>query len=152
MTNAKFDLTDRAIFPRWNRNTIRFNDTDRLGHVNHAVFVTLCESGRSTILDNPKARLVPEGFSVVVVRLTIDYRSELHWPSEVETGTGVLSLGRSSFVIAHGLFVENRCVATAEVVSVMTDVTTRKSTPLTEAMRVELAAVSCGTPSSLSRT
>lgn len=148
MTSTKVDLTDRAIFPRWVRNVMRYNDTDRQGHVNHAVFITLCESGRAAILSDPKAPIAPEGFAFVVARILLEYRGEIYWPCEVETGTGVLSLGNSSFVIGHGLFIGSRCVATAEVVSVTTDVATRKSTPLPAVTRAALDALSIRAPSS----
>lgn len=133
------DLTDRGHFPLWSRDVLRYGDTDRQGHVNNAAFATFCESGRVSFLCDPQAPLAPSGCSFVIARLILDYRGEIFWPGTVEIGTGVLSIGRSSFTLGQGLFVEDRCVATAETVIVMTSEATRRSTPLPEAVRARLS-------------
>jgi acyl-CoA thioester hydrolase len=51
----------------------------------------------------------------------------MHWPGTVEVGTRVEQVGRSSIVLAQALFQEDRCVATAQSVAVLTDITTRRS-------------------------
>ncbi len=110
--------------------TIRYADTDRQGHVNNAVFATLCETGRVAFLYDPAQPLAPDGASFVIARLTIDFRAEIRWPGEVEIGTRIQSIGRSSMVLAQGLFQNGRCAATAETVIVLMDETTRRSRPL----------------------
>ena len=43
------DLNDLLADPRvvWTEDVLRFGDTDANGHINNALFATLCESGRS---------------------------------------------------------------------------------------------------------
>ena len=53
-------------------------------------------------------------------------------------GTALKRLGRSSVTFVHGIFVDGRCVATAETTLVFIDQATRKSQPLSDPMRKEL--------------
>jgi acyl-CoA thioester hydrolase len=120
-------------FPLRTSNILRYSDTDRQGHVNNAVFVTLLESGRVELIYDARAPLAEPGTAFVIVRLELDYRGEIHWPGEVETGTRILSVGRSSIRLEQALFQDERCVATSESVIVLMDETTRKATPLPDA-------------------
>lgn len=144
------DLTDRRLYPRWSRDILRYGDTDRQGHVNNALFATFCESGRTAFLCDPAAPLAPIGNSFVIARLVLDFRGEILWPGGVDIGTGLLSIGRSSFVLGQGLYEGERCVGTAETVIVLTDDSTRRSTPLPDAVRESLSALAIIGPSSVS--
>ncbi len=135
------DLTDRGIFRFWSREVCRYGDTDRQGHVNNAAFVTFCETGRVLFLYDDAAPLAPPGCGFVIARLELDFRAELQWREVVEVGTTVLACGRSSFTLGQGLFAGPRCVATARSVLVLIDETTRRATPLPEALRTRLLAV-----------
>ena len=117
-------------YPSRARADIRYADLDRQGHVNNAVFATFSEIGRVAFLHDPERPLAVEGTSFVVARLEIDFHEELHWPGAVEIGTGVTEIGRSSFRIAQGIFSGGRLAASVAGVLVMTDVRTRRSTPL----------------------
>ena len=134
-------LTDRASYPLWTHDKLRYADTDRQGHINNAKFATFLETGRVAFLYDPTAPLAPQGCEFVIARLVVDFLAELRWPGEVDIGSRILSIGRSSLRFGQGLFVGERCVATAETVIVLTDATTRRSTPLPEALRARLAAL-----------
>ena len=135
-------LTDRTTFRVWTQDKLRYADTDRQGHINNAVFATFLESGRVAFLYDPATPLAPPGCEFVIARLTIDFLAELRWPGIVDIGSAVLSLGRSSITIAQGVFAGGTCAATAETVVVLTDATTRRSTPLTDPLRARLTALS----------
>jgi acyl-CoA thioester hydrolase len=135
---ASPDLTDRASFRQWTFDKLRYGDTDRQGHVNNAVFATFCETGRVTFLYDPEDPFAPPGTEFVVVRLTLDFRAELHYPGRVDIGTRLLSLGRSSFHVGQGIFKDGTCHATAESVMVLLDQKTRRAVPLPEALRTRL--------------
>lgn len=129
----------RAGYARWLRETARFADTDMIGHVNNAVFSTFCESGRVDFL--VRERLAPSGTSFVIARLELDFRAEIHAFEHVDVGTRVESVGRSSFRVGQGLFVGERCVATAQSVIVLMDRETRRATVLPPDLRARLAAL-----------
>ncbi len=110
---------ERGAYRHWYDVAVRYNDTDRQGHVNNVAFVTFCEQGRADFLLGAAAPALPEGASFVLARLAIDYRREVCWPGTVSVGTGVLGVGRSSMRLAQGLFVGEACVATAVNVIVL---------------------------------
>jgi acyl-CoA thioester hydrolase len=136
--NTTLALTDRAAYRVWTQDVARYGDTDRLGHLNNAAFSTFLESGRVSILMQEDAPLAPPGCAFVIVRLELDFRREMHWGGPVEIGTAVLSVGRSSFLLAQGIFQDGECTATAHTRIVMLDETTRKSAPLPESLRAKL--------------
>lgn len=128
-------FTERARFESWTRETCRYGDTDRQGHVNNAVFSTFCESGRVALLADGSDTPGPPGCAFVIVRLALDFRAELLWGDVVDIGTTVLRVGRSSLTLGQGLFRGEQCVATAESVLVLIDEATRRATPLPKALR-----------------
>ncbi len=119
-----------ADYPIRTSDKIRYADTDRQGHVNNAVFSTFIETARAEIIYDRESPLVEPGTSFVIARLALDFRAEINWPGTVWIGTRVAQVGRSSFRLEHGLFQDDRCVATAEVVIVQVDDATRKSRAL----------------------
>lgn len=119
-------------YPLRARDRLRYGDTDRQGHVNNAVFATFLETGRVAFLYDPANPLTPAGTAFVIARLVIDFRAEVNWPGEVEIGTRVTRIGRSSFTVGQGVFQDGRCVATGEGVVVLMDEATRRSRPLSD--------------------
>lgn len=117
-------------FKSWVADRLRYCDTDQLGHVNNAVFSTFCESGRTAILYRDGRPIAPAGLNWVIARLELNYRSELNWPGEVETGTAVEKIGSSSMVLYQGIFKDGICAGDARTVIVLMDESTRRSTPL----------------------
>ena len=128
-------------YPLKASDKLRYGDTDRQGHVNNAVFATLFETGRVELLLNDKEPLKEPGTSFVVARLTINFVNEINWPGEVQIGTRVAKVGRSSVTVEQALFQNARCVATGESVIVLTDTTTRRSTPLSDSAVARLNAL-----------
>ncbi len=133
-------LPKLADFPFRDHDTIRYGDTDKLGHVNNAVFSTYLETGRAKLLLNSDPPLIPPGTGFALVRLVLDFRAEMLWPGIVEVGTRVVRLGRSSVYLEQALFQDGTCTATAETVLVLMDLSTRRSTPLTDDLRERFAA------------
>ena len=132
------ELTHRASFRFWNSDATRFADTDRLGHINNAVFATFYETGRVAFLFDPAAPMAPAGCTFVIARLTIDFRLEMQYGEEIDIGTVVLSVGRSSFRLGQALFRGEACVSVAESVLVLMHEGTRKSMALPEALVARL--------------
>jgi acyl-CoA thioester hydrolase len=132
--------TERSSYAIWTFDKLRYNDTDRQGHVNNAVFATFCETGRVAFLYDEQLDLSGPGASFVVVRIEIDYRAELFHPGQVDIGTRVLSMGRTSFRLGQGIFNAETCAATAVTVQVLMDDGTRKAKELTPQLRAWLDA------------
>jgi len=125
-------MPELSRFPGRTRDIIRFGDLDPQGHVNNTVFATFFETGRVAFLREPGNALSPPGTTSVLARLDINFLKELHWPGEVEIGTGIAEIGRSSFTFLQAIFHEGACAATARATMVMIDGETRRARPLPE--------------------
>ncbi|PVB62746.1 thioesterase family protein [Labrenzia sp. 011] len=123
-------------FPLRTSDKLRYRDTDRQGHVNNAVFATFLETGRVELLY--REGLAEEGAAFVIARMELDFLAEVTWPGDVEIGTAVREVGRSSFRLLQCVFQNGVAVARAETVIVQMNETTRKSRPLSETARQRL--------------
>ena len=132
---TEYDLTQRGTFTTVEPEKIRFSDTDMIGHVNNVAFAALLESGRTAFGQQNLFPHMPRGVLVVMARVEIDYRRELHWPSRVDVGTRIVAIGRSSYVMGQGIFLQDQCVTTGRTTLVMIDRETRRATPLPDEYR-----------------
>lgn len=135
-----------ADFPLRTRDKLRYGDTDRQGHINNAVFSTLLETGRVELIYDAQVPLAEPGGAFVIARLEVDFRAEMHWPGEVEIGSRVAAIGRSSVRLEQALFQDGRCTASAVTVLVLMDDETRRSRPLSETTRQRLALLAAPAP------
>ena len=132
--------TERASYTIWTHDKLRYNDTDRQGHVNNAVYSTFFETGRVSFLHDEELELKSPGCEFVLAHISIDFRAELFYPGQVDIGTRVIRVGRSSFTCGQAVFKGGICAATSESVIVQMDAKTRKSHALSEAMAAWLGA------------
>ena len=136
-----FDMAQRGSYEYFETEKIRFSDTDMIGHVNNVAFAALLESGRTAYAHAKLFPHMPGELVGVMARIEIDYRRELHWPGAVDVASRVAGIGRSSYVIAQGIFRDETCITTGRTTIVMIDRQTRKSAPMPEAYRQVLAAL-----------
>ena len=109
---------------------VRFGDMDRQGHVNNAVYSTYLETGRVSVIFDPDQGLQVAGATTVLARIQIDFLKELRWPGQIEVGTAVGDIGRSSYVFTQGIFCDGVCVASGRSTMVLIDLETRRAKPL----------------------
>jgi acyl-CoA thioester hydrolase len=129
---ASRDETPRLEdFPYRLVDNVRFGDLDPNQHVNNAVYATYFETGRVTLMKDPRHGLMQDGLAWIMVRLDMHFRAELRWPGTIELGLGVVKLGRTSVTSEQVVFSEGRCVASATAVMVLIDEATRRPAPLT---------------------
>lgn len=122
----------KSDYADWTMDTIRFGDTDSLGHVNNAAFSTFLETGRTHFLLNPDRPMHEPGTTFVLAKLILDFKAEMRWPGQAHIGTRCKSIGRSSFVLEQVILQNDTVTALAETVMVMMNEATRKSHPLPE--------------------
>ena len=77
--------------------TPRFNDTDSLGHINHAAVVMWFETARRPVFKLFVPDLDPKNWNLIVVRIEIDYKRQLIYQEDVTIKTFPHYLGNSSF-------------------------------------------------------
>ena len=99
---------------------IRYTDLDTFGHVNNAVYATLCEEARvdyfADVLD-----IGVHDISIVIARLELDYRRAIQDVGSATVATEITDIGRTSFTMQYELRHDDTVVATGESVQVAVD-------------------------------
>ena len=110
---------------------MRFSDTDALGHVNNVSFAAYAEAGRVEFL----RRLGESVTSLILARVSIDFRRQIAFGEELHIDTWVESLGRSSIVLGQTLWANGQRAADINSVAVHFDYGTGKPVELTPEIR-----------------
>ena len=115
---------------------VRWRDTDALGHVNHAVFLTYLEEGRDAFY----VHALGSDPHYVVARLEVDLRAEVRHPDQrVTVRIEPERLGTTSLTTRETILsASGEVAAEARVVTVRWDPAGRKPIPFTEAERARL--------------
>jgi acyl-CoA thioester hydrolase len=118
---------------------VRWRDTDALGHVNHAVFLTYLEEGRDAFF----VQTFGGEPDYVVARIEIDLRAEVRHPQRrVTVRLAVEHLGTTSLTTRETILTPAQEIAAqARVVTVRWDRRARKPIPFSETERARLIAV-----------
>jgi acyl-CoA thioester hydrolase len=128
-------LARRQSYSHWVPEHVRWSDTDLVGHANNLAFGAFCETGRSMFVKHYVEKDAAERAMFLPAQLILNFLGEAFWPAQVDVGTGVLSVGRSSCRIGQGLFDGERCFGTAETVLVLIDEQTRRPLALPDSIR-----------------
>jgi acyl-CoA thioester hydrolase len=115
---------------------VRWRDTDALGHVNNAVYLTYLEEARDAFY----LRALGDPI-YVVVRLEIDFRAEVrHADRSVSVEIAVERLGTTSLATRETLrTADGEVAAEARVITVRWNQDRRAVVPFTEDERARLA-------------
>ena len=108
-----------SLYTFWTTEKIRYSDLDTNRHVNNAIYISIVECARIEFRATTTKGLGVEGW--VIAAQTIRYLKPSQYPGELRIGTGVVSIGRTSFVLAYGVFQDEICVAVASTRSVCVD-------------------------------
>ena len=128
-------LTSRDFFDFWHSEKVRFSDTDMIGHVNNVAYAAYMESGRVAYTHSGVIQGLPSGLLLVMARIELDYRAELHWPANIDIGSRLLRIGKSSFAVGSSVFHGEACHATSITTLVVIDRATRRPSPLPDNVR-----------------
>lgn len=119
--------------------TVRFSDTDQLGHVNHARYLTYCEDARLALLAELSGGLAGRG--LILARVECDYVAPAFLDrGAVTVAVAVTAVGRSSIGMGYELTQAGAVVARARSTVVAYDYDHSRSRPLDEAERAALLA------------
>jgi acyl-CoA thioester hydrolase len=119
---------------------LRFCDTDKLGHVNNAVYAVMLEAGRSELVGQAGLLDPSGGSGVVIARLEIDFLREMNWPGEVTIETEIARIGTKSVHVRQRLFFAGGLVSRAASVLAVIDMTTRRAVAISDDWRARLSA------------
>ncbi len=133
------NLALRDSFPFWSTEKVRFGDLDRQNHVNNLAVCSYIECGRVEFREREFPEFArDQSISWLVVNFEIAFKAVIGYPGTVDIGTGVLKIGNSSYVLGHGAFSGDLCIATAKTITVFGDRATEKGRPIPDALRAHL--------------
>jgi acyl-CoA thioester hydrolase len=131
-------LAERARYAVWSKDILRLSDLDHQRHVNNAVHPGLFTNGRYALIQGRLREFVEPTDAFALVKITIEYMSEMHYPGEVDVGTLVRRIGNSSVTFGQAIFYNGKCAAVAEAVMVMLDGNTRRPKQMPAALAAAL--------------
>lgn len=120
---------------------VRFADTDAMGHVNNAVYLTYCEMARIRYWTDTTGEPVAAGHegaeSLILAEARITYRAPVFHTEQVTVESRATHIGHSSFTLEHRLTAAvpggpARLVAVSDSVLVRYDYATGASVALDE--------------------
>ena len=119
---------------------VRFSDTDVMGHVNNAVYLTYLETSRVEYIRRVFDIVEPKDYGVIVARVEIDYKSPVFHHETVLVGCRVSEIGGSSITMAYRLEdkATGRLIAQAQSVMVAYDYILGRPTRVREEWRVKM--------------
>lgn len=108
---------------------VRFAELDPYGHVNHAVYVSYFEVGRTEALEHcgiPLELMAERGYQMVVTRIDVRYRAPAEAGDRLVVETSVSDLRRASGtwsqrILRHGPDGSEETLVAAEVTAAVTD-------------------------------
>ena len=126
----------RDSYRAWTTDNIRYSDLDPKGHVNNGAMNALLEDGRVRFRQMHLSEVAEDTLAgFVVVKFSVEYHAPLFYPGDVDIGTAISRIGRTSYGLRQALFTGEQCAASAEVVTVSLDAETTKPKPLAPAWR-----------------
>ncbi|HYH91717.1 MAG TPA: thioesterase family protein [Candidatus Saccharimonadales bacterium] len=121
---------------------VRFADTDAMGHVNNAVYLTYCEAARiqywTDVTGEPVAERHHGAESLILAEARITYRAQVFHTDVVTVESRATRVGTTSFTLEHRLTARDevadgpsRLVAISDSILVRYDYATERPTPIT---------------------
>ena len=119
---------------------LRWSDLDALGHVNNAVYLTLCEQGRIEAFE----ALLPGGWvgdtSPVLAAASLSFRRPILGTGLAHVATTFETPGRTSVKTRFTVTLDGELRAEGEAVLVWIDVATGRPVPVPDTLRAAIAA------------
>ena len=121
--------------------TPRFCETDALGHINNTVIPVWFEAARDPVFDivNPGQDL--SKWNMIIAGFNIVFNAPTFYGTDVTVKTHISRVGNSSFEIAQSCWQNGRQTAEAKTTMVHYNYQTEKSQPMSDEVKVQLAAL-----------
>ena len=124
--------------------TVRWRETDQLGHVNHLAYLTYCEDVRN-VYSGAVGLPLPskETTSYLILSLRAEYKQAAFFNDVLMVTTRTLRIGRTSAVFDYAVWKEG-CIFTAEMVVVLYDPAAGRKIPWPEAVKEQVRLLDPG--------
>ncbi len=118
----------------------RFRDTDAMGHINNAVYVTYLEVARQVYWARLDAHSDYRRVPFILAHVTVDFRSEALVSEVLESGIRLAWIGGRSFSFEYRIREKSsgRLVVEARTVQVCYDYAAKKTIPMPDELRRSL--------------
>ena len=116
------------------REHVRWGDTDGYNHVNNVSISRYFESARVNII----RALESDKYSFVLVHFNIDYLDQIFYPSIIDIGTSLKSIGDKSITFDQAIFVNNKCKSVAQSILAYADIKEKKSYSIGDKIKNQL--------------
>jgi len=132
-----------ATYDHYTDIEVRFRDSDAMGHVNNAVYLTYLEVARQAHWKTFAAHVGYDQVPFVVARVTMDFRSPAMVGETIRVGLRTDWVSRSSFGLSYELRERDseRLVAEATTVLVTYDYEAKRAMPVPDWLRSGLERV-----------
>jgi acyl-CoA thioester hydrolase len=131
-------LIEPGLFPSWQDAVVRHADLDPNHHVTNSVICSWFDDGRYALLVRVLRPLMRQDEVLALANVSIDFHAEIRFGEVPRIGTSVMKLRGSSIAMGQGIFVGDRCAATATSVTVVAGGPDRRARALTEGERASL--------------
>lgn len=111
---------------------IRFNDVDKFGHVNNAVYLNFFDTAKTNYIATVCPNVNWEKDAIIVVYIEVVFKAQIYSTDDINVQTAVTGIGTKSFDLNQQIIDtktnEVKCVCRSTMVSY--DLTERKTKPL----------------------
>jgi len=115
-----------------------FSDTDALGHINNASYLTWMEDARRPIFKMFVPDLEPKNWNLIIARIEIDFMAQGDYKEETKVTTQVEKIGNSSFTLLHQVWQRELLICQGRAIMVHFDYALNKSQLLSDSLRKQL--------------
>ena len=120
---------------------LRFNDIDAMGHVNNAVIMEFFDLGKSRFFRDKGFDVDKQDFTVMVVHVEVDFRSQIRMHDEIAVETEVERVGNKSLhILQRVMKSDGTCCAECRTVMAGYSRSTRTSAVIPDVVRKVLSA------------
>jgi acyl-CoA thioester hydrolase len=130
---------------------VRLSDTDAMGHVNNARYLTYVEIARVAYYQQVIGKPLPLGShgaeeGMILAEITMTYRAQAYFGEVLTVETRIDRIGKTSFVMSHRMTAPEsrygppRLVATSVGTLVSFDYATERPIPVPDEWRASIAA------------
>jgi acyl-CoA thioester hydrolase len=118
-----------------------FSDTDALGHINNASYLTWMEDARRPIFEMFVPDLNPKNWNLIIARIELDFIAQGDYKEQTLVTTEVEKIGNSSFTLLHKIWQKNQLICQGKAVMVHFDYQQNKAQPLPSSLRTKLEQI-----------
>lgn len=115
-----------------------FSDTDALGHINNARYVTWFEDARRPVFELFIPDLDPKKWNLIIARIEVDFLAQGYYQKETTVKSWVEKIGNSSFVLVQEAVQEGKPICRGKAFMVHFNYATQKSAAIPETIRTKL--------------